>query len=119
VPGHATTVSPLAALATALLIVEKFAVAHEVPAPLGVALGDAYNAGSAAADAAEASASPAPPTATAATPANNRRLIWYPVEIIVSASFQVEHQCSTIFTPGLHFRQGSFADRYRAPNAPG
>src|ERR1700683_2629654 len=81
-PGQATTVSPLAALATASLIVEKFAVAHEVPAALGVALGDAYNVGSTADDAAEAWASPAPPTATAATPTNNSRLVRNPVESI-------------------------------------
>jgi hypothetical protein len=84
VPGHATTVSPLAALATAALIVEKFAVAHEVPAAPDVALGDAYSVGSAAADAEEASASPAPPIATIATPANKNRLIRYPAEIIDS-----------------------------------
>ena len=42
--------SPLAALATASLIVGKFAVAHDVPAAPGVALGDAYNVGSVAAE---------------------------------------------------------------------
>jgi hypothetical protein len=105
-------VSPEAALATALLIVEKFAVAHEVPAALELALGDAYNVGSLAADAAEASAIPAPPTATTATPANNSRLIWYPVEIMSLPRFRSSANCQLLLHPDCTFGKAHLPINY-------